>query len=452
MPTAKQSVRTFYILILTQTLSLIGSRISSLALGIWVYSQTGSATPLTLVAFFAAIPAVFAGSLSGVLADRWDRRYVMIISDAGQAVGTLLLLVSFLSGAFELWHLYVVTLIQSVFSVFQYPAFQASVTMLIPEDQRERANAIQQMTGPMAGIIAPAIAGVIYAAVGVTGAIMVDLATFLAAAAIIVFIRIPRPAVSAEGEQHRKSVIGDMLTGMRFLYSKRMLFWVTMQIALVNFLLGGTFALATPYLLARTGDEATLGVLIAIFNAGAIVGGIIIGVWGGTRPRIHTIMGGIIAAGIGLMLVGMGQAPVALGIALFLMMLPLPMINASATSLMQVKIPPDLQGRVFAVIGQLSTILTPLSYLIIGPLADQVFEPGVNHPAWATVAPLVGDGVGAGMGLLMVIGGALTALTTLLVYALPAVRHAEANMPDYAAMAAPSGALEASAADVTAGV
>jgi MFS family permease len=395
---------------------------------------------------------VFAGSLSGVLADRWDRRYVMIISDAGQAVGTLLLLASFLSGRFELWHLYAVTLIQSVFGVFQYPAFQASVTMLVPEGQRERANAIQQMTGPMAGIIAPAIAGVIYAAVGVSGAIAVDLATFLAAGAIIVFIRIPRPAETEEGAQHRKSVAADMLTGLRFLYSKRMLFWVTMQIALVNFLLGGTFVLATPYLLARTGDEATLGVLIAIFNSGAIVGGIIIGIWGGIRPRIHMIMGGIIAAGIGLMLVGMGQVPVALGIALFVMMLPLPMINASATSLMQLKIPPDLQGRVFAVIGQLSTILTPLSYLIIGPLADNVFEPGVNHPAWASVAPLVGDGVGAGMGLLMVIGGGLTALTTLMVYALPAVRHLEANMPDYTAVAAPpSGTLEASAADLPAG-
>ncbi len=153
------NMRTFYTLIITQVFSLIGSRISGLAISIWIYNQTGDVTPLALVSFFFIVPQVLAAGVSGALADRWDRRYVMMLSDTGQAVGTVLLLISFSSGGFQLWHLYVITFIQSVFGVFQGPAFQASITMLVPDDKRDSANAIQQITGPVAGIIAPAIAG-----------------------------------------------------------------------------------------------------------------------------------------------------------------------------------------------------------------------------------------------------------------------------------------------------
>ena len=138
--TPAHPMRTFYTLILTQTFSLIGSSISSLAIGIWVFNRTGNATPLTLVSFFAVIPKVLASGLAGVLADRWDRRYVMALADAGQAMGTLLLLAGFATGTFQFWHLYLVTLLSAIFGVFQQPAFQASLTMLIPDAQRDRAN------------------------------------------------------------------------------------------------------------------------------------------------------------------------------------------------------------------------------------------------------------------------------------------------------------------------
>src|SRR5690606_13882355 len=136
----QHNLRTFYTLILTQVFSLIGSQISGFAISIWVYQQTGDATPLALVSFFFIVPQVLAAGLSGVLADRWDRRYVMMLADTGQAVGTVLLLISFASGQFQLWHLYAVTFLQSLFNIFQGPSFQASVTMLVPDEQRDRAN------------------------------------------------------------------------------------------------------------------------------------------------------------------------------------------------------------------------------------------------------------------------------------------------------------------------
>jgi hypothetical protein len=113
------------------------------------------------------------------------------------------------------------------------------------------------------------------------------------------------------------------------------------------------------------------------------------------------------------------------------MMMPPPMVNASVLSLMQAKVPPDVQGRVFAAMGQMASVLIPLSYLLVGPLADEVFEPAVGKAGWERVAPLVGDGAGAGMGLMMVIAGVILAVTTTAVYLIPRVRHMEAELPDY---------------------
>ncbi len=428
----QHNMRTFYTLILTQTLSLVGSRISGLALAIWVFGETGNATPLALVSFFNALPLVLASSLSGVVADRWDRRYVMMFSDAGQAVGTLLLLVSVLSGEFQLWHLYSVTLLQALFGVFQGPAFQASVTMLVPDDQRDRANAIQQMTNPAAGVVAPVIAGGVYALVGLTGAILLDLLTFLVAAGVIFLVRIPRPAQTAEGLAASGTVWKEMWSGLGYLRQRRSLLFLVLYICIVNFLIAGVLTLSTPYVLARTGNnEALLGLFLGLMNLGMLAGGIIMSVWGGTRPRIHTVMVGIIITALVLMLVGTAQSMVWLGITITLLMLPIAPINAAMMSLMQAKVAPDLQGRVFAALGQIAILLLPLSYLLIGPLTDVVFEPAVEQAGWERVAPLVGSGAGSGMGLLMLLAGFFITALSLVVYTLPAVRRIEANLPDY---------------------
>jgi MFS transporter, DHA3 family, macrolide efflux protein len=430
-PATSRHMLTFYTLILTQTFSLIGSRISGLAIGIWVFHETGNATPLALVSFFAVIPMVLASGLSGLMADRWDRRYIMALADVGQAIGTLLLFASFLTDSFQLWHLYSVTFINSIFGAFQKPAFQASVTMLISDEHRDRANAIQQLTGPAAGIIAPIIAGFTFAFIGVEGSIILDLVTFLVAMVVLLSVSIPRPEQTDKGRALQGSLWQESLGGLHYLWSRRTLFIIMLFTAVVNFLIVGVMVLLTPYILTRTGSEVALGIILSLFNLGAITGGVIIGVWGGTRPRVHTMMPGLIIAGIFLMLMGMAQSTLLLAVTAFLFMLPMPMINAPFMSMMQAKVPPDIQGRVFAVNGQISMLLTPIAYLLMGPLADDLFEPAVSHARWEFVAPFVGDGVGSGMGLIIVLAGGLATLLTIMMYTFPAVGRLEANLPDY---------------------
>lgn len=427
----RQGIRTFYTIILTQTLSLIGSKISALAIGIWLYTTTGNATPLALVAFFQMVPQVLLSSFAGVISDRWNRRLIMALSDAGQAIGTVLLLLIFVSGNFEIWHLYLIVVLQSIAGVFQNPALTASVTLLIPDGQRDRANAIMQLAYPASGVIAPALAGFVFALVGIEGALVIDLLTFLVAVAVLLAVHIPQPRKTRKGAENQRGMLADMLTGIRFLWGIKALFWTVMFVALLNLLVSGIGVLFTPYLLARTGSEATMGVLLSLMNAGMLVGGIGASVWGGTRPRIHGAMIGVILMSFFIMGIGLAQSVPALGVALFLALSPNILVNSAFMSIMQTKVPPDLQGRVFATLGQIASMLVPFAYLLAGPLADQVFEPAVQTEAWAALAPFFGSETGAGMGLQIFIYGLLSLIPAVIMYAIPSIRRMEALLPDY---------------------
>ena len=427
----RPGLATYYTLIVTETVSLIGSRISGLAVSISVFGHTGHATPLALVAFFYTVPQLLAQGFGGALADRFDRRALMLIANLGFVLCSGLLLISFRSGAFQLWHLYALTFASALFAALDGPAFQASVAMLVPDHHRDRANAIGQLTSPIAGIIAPALAGLLYATMGVTGAITVDLATFGVAILVLLAVRIPMPTLTAEGRVMAADLWRQAFDGFRYLIARPLLFGLTGYVSLVNFLVSGVGVLATPYVLARTHSAASFGLVLTAFNFGALSGAILMAAWGGTRPRIHTIMLGISLGGAFLALTGAAQTTLELGVSFFLFMFCLPFVNASAMSLFQAKIAPDVQGRTFAAMNQLAMILTPAAFLATGPLADRVFEPAVHTLGWRAVAWIVGDRPGAGMGLMLLIAGAATMLLSLAVYALPAIRRIESILPEH---------------------
>lgn len=429
------NLRTFYTITITQVLSLIGSRMTGLAIGIRVFSDTGSATPLLLVSFFSALPLMIGGSLAGVLADRWKRRTVLLVTDAGQALGTLLLLLSFGSGVFQLWHLYLVVLLGGALDMLQRPAMESSVTMLVPEAHRDRANAIRQVTGPAAGMIAPVITGFVYALIGVTGVMVIDLATFAVAGLALYLVRIPQPVRSRESLESAGTIWREMLAGFRFLLDRRMLLVMMVYAAVVNFLQFGPMNMNTPYILTLTGSEPMLGVLLGVLNIGIVAGGVVVFLWGGTRPRIHGIMLGLIFRGFWIIVYGLARTPLMLGVSLFFVFFTTPLVDASFMSITQLKVPADMQGRVFAVLFQMMYIANPLSSLLTGPLVDRVLEPAVGAPGWARVAPLVGNAPGSGMGLLLVISGALILALTVGVYAWRKARTLEADLPDYRAEA-----------------
>ncbi len=426
-----RSIRTFYILVLTQTFSLLGSHMTSFAIGIQVFKDTEAVTPLALVAFFAMVPRVILASVAGVLADRWDRRKVMVLADAGQAVGTVLLLISFASGYFELWHLYSITTMQAVFALFQGPAFQASITMLVPDEHRDRANAIQHMSGPAAGLLAPVIASLLFIIVGVIGVIIIDLITFVVAVGVVWLVQIPQPKQTAEGRALQGTMWKESLAGFKMLWERRMLFYLILFAMYLNFLFNMIGVMITPYVLTLTDSEATLGLVSGVFQGGIFAGAIIMSVWRFKGPRIYLILGSILTMSVFLVLFGIVRHSALLVLVAFLMLLPNAMANVPLTSLLQRKIPPDVQGRVFAAVSQIAMLASPLGALAGGPLADYLLEPAVGTSGWSLVEPLVGNQPGAGMGLLMILNGLLALTMGIILLSWPRMRRLEQDLPDY---------------------
>lgn len=430
-----KKLRTFYVLVVTQILSLIGSRMTGIGVGLWVFDRTGNASPLLIAAFFAELPGMALGSFTGLLADRWERRHVIILGDVGQAFASCILLTSFLTDSFELWHLYLAMLIQGTFGVIQSPASQAAITMLVPETQRDRANGIKQIGFPLAGVIAPVLAGLVYRGLGLTGVIAIDLTTFLIAILVVSPIVIPRPQASEESQALATSFWREMAGGWLFLKQRKMLVLMVAYLAFIFFLINGPLELAIPYFSTLIENDAIVGTLLGVMSFGAFAGALTIAVAGKTPHRLYTILFGYLLHGLFLIAFGIARHPLLLGLSILGAMFPLPLTGALFHTLLQTKTPPDLQGRVFAVTDQLFMLTTPLSFLITGALVDQVLEPAVKGSDWKTVEPLLGNQRGAGMGLLFVVIGLLIVIATMGMWTLRGIRHLESDLPSYDALA-----------------
>ena len=346
----RNSLLSFYLIVITQTLSLVGSQMTTFGLGIWLFTQTGRAAPLLLTAFFNELPGVLFGSFIGVLIDRWDRKVILILGDAGQALGTLILLWSVATNNFQIWILFAVAFVQGTFAAFQNPAKDATTTLLVKEDQRDRANGIQQVAFPLAGVMAPVLAGGLYVWVGLAGIMAVDLITFIVAVVAVTIVYIPpTPArASSSGARISRRLSLPQLAPP--------LLYFIVYLTLIHFLLNGPLGLSIPYLISITRNEAITGQLMGVMSGGAFAGAMLISIWGGTRPRMHTILIGLLITGAAFFMYAVARTPLWLAVSIFILMIPLPIMNALSTSIFQLKIPPNMQGRVFSIFSQLSLL------------------------------------------------------------------------------------------------
>lgn len=415
-----------YLFLITQAFSMIGSRMTAVGLGLWLFAETGNTTPLLLTVFFTELPGMLLGSVAGALVDRSNRKWVLLSADGGLALCSLLLLTAIIGGWFRVEVLYSVALLQGVLAILQSPAKDASLALMIPADRRDRINGLQQMLFPFAGIVAPALAGLVYAAGGIGAIFVADFTTFFVAAGAILVIVIPQPAVD-EADGAPGNLLKDLQSGFRFVGTEGGLFGLLIYGAITNYLYNGSLELTVPYVVTVTGSEVATGLVLMASSVGAFVGGGIIAARSAVRHRVRWILAGALLTSAMYVGYGLVRSPWLLAGTLFLLMIPLPMAGALTASLLQSRVPPALQGRVFALFGQLSFLGSTLSFLSIGPLVDRVLEPAVGQAGWHLVAPLVGVQAGAGMRLLMIATGLLLAIVTGIVWSIPTVRHLDAN-------------------------
>ncbi|GFP76121.1 MFS transporter [Clostridium fungisolvens] len=414
-----------YILIITQGLSLVGSRMSGIAIGLWLYQTKGTTMYLLLIPFFNEITAVIFGGIAGIVVDRWKRKYAMMLGDLGQAVGTVLLFVCTFGNNLNIYLIYIAVIIQGIFTLFESIAADAATTMMVTESHIDRANAIKEMTFPMAGIIAPVISGFLYVIIGIEGILLIDFVTFIISVVILIFIKIPEPEIQEYHSSEDNNFIKDMSTGFMCLLKVKGLFGLTLYITFINFMLNGPLELVIPYITKINGNSFVLATILAIMNLGAFMGAIIIAVYEIKLTRINTIILGINISSVMFLIFGIARTPLFLGGSLFILMIPLPIINAMFKSIIQTKVTASMQGRAFSAIAQISNAIVPLSFVITGFLIDNILEPAVAGPNWKVIGYFLGSKPGSGIGLILVVTGALILIVTLIVRRIPNIKYLE---------------------------
>ncbi|MGD8791045.1 MAG: MFS transporter [Anaerolineae bacterium] len=432
----------FTIVWIGQVVSLLGSGMTMFALTIWAWEITGQATALALVAFFSFGPSVVLSPLAGALVDRWDRKLVMMLSDLAAGLMTIFVWVLYASGSLEIWHLYVTGAISGAFQAFQFPAYSAAVTTMLPKEQYARANGMLSLAESAAGVFAPLAGGILLGFLGLSGILMIDVVTFVVAIGALLVVHVPQPEKTEAGREGQGSLWQESLYGFRYILARPSLLGLQLVFLAINLTASFSFTVLAPMILARTGnDELVLGSVQSMMGVGGIVGGLLLSLWGGPRRRVHGVLLGMIFSSLlGEVILGLGAAPLAWSVGAFFVSFFIPVINGSNQAIWQAKVAPDVQGRVFATRRLIAQISAPVAMLLAGPLADYFFEPAMAGQGTmsALFGGLVGTGTGSGMALMFVVTGLLGVLVGLSGYLFPAVRNAEDILPDHDAEPLPA--------------
>jgi len=431
----------FTIIWIGQVVSLQGTAMTGFALTIWAWQITQQATALALVGFFTFVPALLVTPFAGALVDRWNRKFVMMLSDLAAVTSTLVVLLLYSTGNLQIWHLFITGAFSGAFGAFQFPAYSAAITTMVSKKQYGRASGMLSTAQFASNIFAPALAAIMLITIGIAGILALDVITFLVAIGALLLVHVPQPPVTREGQKSRGNLWTESAYGFRYIYQRKSLLALLLIFFCVNLLAPFAFTLLAPMVLARTGDDATaLGIVQSAIGIGGLAGGTVLGIWGGPKRRIHGILIGLTLVTMGMLLIGLGRNPIFWIPAAFFTIFFIPIINGSSQAIWQSKVAPDVQGRVFAARGMIAQVGAPVSMLLAGSLADNVFEPfmmqggsGIPLFEW-----LVGSGPGAGMSLMFVIAGAFGMLVGLGGYAFPVVRNVEDLLPDHTEEAQPA--------------
>jgi DHA3 family macrolide efflux protein-like MFS transporter len=439
LPTTEQIDRptgmlAFTIIWAGQVVSLTGTQMTGFALTIWAWLLTGEATALALVGFFTFAPTVILSPFAGALVDRWSRKLVMMLSDLAAVTSTTVVLLLFVSGNLQIWHLYITGAFTGAFGAFQFPAYSAAVTTMVSKKQYGRASGMLSMAQFGSNILAPVLAAVLLNVIGIAGILAIDICTFMVAISTLLFVHIPQPPVTEEGRRSRGNFWKESVYGFRYIAERRSLLGMLVIFFTVNLVVTFATTVMAPMLLARTGnDEKVLGIVQSAIGAGGVVGSVLLSIWGGPKRRINGVFLGLLIAMAGILLIGLGRNLVVWAAAAFFTLLFVPVLNGSSQAIWQAKVAPDVQGRVFATRIVISQLAVPVSMLLSGSLADNVFEPAMMPGgSWASLFEiLVGTGPGAGMSLMFVIAGALGILVGLVGFTIREVRNVEEILPDH---------------------
>jgi MFS transporter, DHA3 family, macrolide efflux protein len=425
-----RSMRTFSLIWFGQLISLIGSELTGFALGVWVYLQTGSIVQFALIAFFTALPGTLLLPFAGALIDRWNRRLVLIVSDTGAAISTSILAILFLTKQIEVWHIYVAMTVSSICNSFQWPAFSAAITQLVPKKQLGRANGMLQFAQALAQLIAPVLGGFLVTIIQPAGVIFVDMATFLFGVAATALIRIPDLADDEE-RPAKPSLLREAAAGWRYISARSGLLTLLLLFALSNAVLGFVQVLIPPLVLDFA-SPAALGRVVSFAGLGMLIGGIVMIAWKGPKAHIKLILIGTFLQGAIFLLSALPPSLIIIAVMGFVILMSMAIIVSSSQTIWQKKVPPKMQGRTFAIRRMIARSTLPLAYLAAGPLVNTLFRPALSEGGAlaGSVGKVIGVGPSRGIAFFFIILGILLIGAAIFGFLYPPLRDLEHAIPD----------------------
>jgi DHA3 family macrolide efflux protein-like MFS transporter len=367
--------RTFFVIWIGQAFSLLGSNLVQFALVWWLTKTTGSPAVLATATFVALLPNVFLAPFAGALVDRWNRRKVMILADASIAIATLVLVILFWSGLIQIWHVYLIMFIRALGNTFHWPAMRASTSLMVPEKQLSRIAGLNESLGGLMNIASPPLGALLLEALPMQHVLSIDILTAILAILPLLFVTIPQPKKTlSENAISPKQLLADVAEGYRYMVKWTGLFILSIMATIVNFMINPAFTL-TPLLVTKyfNGGVWHLSWMESVFSIGVVTGGLVLSVWGGFQRRIYTTLMGVTGMGLGILLITFAPqnmfilAIIGMAVAGFMN----PITNGPIFSIMQTRVAPEMQGRVFTLLNSLTSAMSPLGMLVAAPVAEQ---------------------------------------------------------------------------------
>jgi len=392
-----------------QAISLFGSRLVQFALIWWLTAETGSATVLAIASLIGLLPTVLLGPFAGALVDRWKRRQVILVVDTAIALATLLLAYLYANDAVSVGTVYVLLLVRGIGESFHWPSMSAATSLMVPDEELTRVQGLNQMLQGGLNIVAAPLGALLLGYLPMQGIMLIDVVTAAFAILPLLAISIPEVAQHEEKSSSERSTTfwDDFRSGLKYVRGWPGLMILMLLAMVINFLLTPAAALM-PILVADyfKGGPLQLGWIEAAFGFGMIAGGLVLGAWGGFKKRILTSMVGLLGLGIGFSLIGFVPSNLFwLGVvSAFFAASMVPMVNGPIHAILQSAVEPEMQGRVFTLVGSMGAAMAPLGLIIAGPVADAI---GVQ--SW------------------YVIGGLACVLMAVVGYSIPAVMNIEDN-------------------------
>ncbi len=419
-----KAMKKFIILVSGQLISSIGSGLTDFGLALYVLTLTGSVTATSIVSICAFLPSILLAPVGGVLADHYDRRVMMILGELFSGIGLIICLVSIMSATPSLVIICVGVGVSSLFTALMEPAFKATITDLLSEEDFAKAGGMVQIANNAKLLISPVIAGLLLQITTVSTLIMIDILTFLTTVFIIMLVK--KGLVTKRREDTGLSFCREMKEGIAAIRGKSGIVEMIVIMTLVVFCLGFVQILSKPLLLSFA-SETELGILTTVSALGMMVGSIVISCMKNVKSYVRVLSFGLFGCGVFFALMGIKENLFLIATFGFLMFVFMPAVQIGAEVLIRKNLANEVQGRAFGLISFITQMGYIFAYILSGILSDYVFEPFMwsNSLLAIKIGKVIGTGAGRGIALLILIAGMTLAIVGIVVFRLKSVKTLE---------------------------